>query len=100
VNPIASARSAITHHVRQSVSVGSRSAGTSLAYSEMDLELWKEPKVIAASVLLFIIARALYGKDRTTRRPPVVSYVVPWVGSAIELGKNPDAFFKRAMYVE
>ena len=66
----------------------------------MDFELWKEPKVIAASVLLFIIARAVYKKNQVTGRPPVVSYAVPWVGSALDLGKNPDAFFKRAMYVE
>ena len=66
----------------------------------MDLELWKEPKVVVASVLLLVIARAVYKKSQVTARPPVVSYVVPWVGSAIELGKSPDAFFKRAMYVE
>lgn len=66
----------------------------------MDLGLWKEPKVIVASVLLLVIARAVYKRDRTTGRPPVVSYLVPWVGSAIDLGKSPDAFFKRAMYVE
>ena len=71
-----------------------------LASPDMDLELWKEPKVIVASVLLLIIARTVYNKNRITGRPPVVSYAVPWVGSAIDLGKSPDAFFKRAMYVE
>lgn len=66
----------------------------------MDLELWREPKVVIASVLLLIIARVVYGRNRVTGRPPVVSYTVPWVGSALDLGKSPDAFFKRAMYVE
>ena len=66
----------------------------------MDLELWKEPKAIVAGVLLLLIARTVYKKNQNIGRPPVVSYTVPWVGSAIELGKSPDGFFKRAMYVE
>ena len=66
----------------------------------MALELWKKPMVIAASISLLIIARVAYKRNRTTGRPPMVSYAVPWVGSAIDLGKDPDAFFKRAMYVD
>ena len=66
----------------------------------MDFELWKEPRVVLASVLLLIIARAAYKRNQDIGRPPVVSYAVPWVGSAIDLGKDPDAFFKRAMYVD
>lgn len=65
----------------------------------MDFGLWKEPKVIVASILLFAVTRMIYKKNRLTGRPRVVSYLVPWVGSAVELGKNPDAFFRRAMYV-
>lgn len=53
-----------------------------------------------ASVLLLIVARAVYKRNRITGLPPVVSHLVPWVGSAIELGKDPDGFFKRAMYVK
>ena len=79
---------------------GSIPPNTSLAPLEMALELWKEPVVIATSVLLLIIARVAYKKSRITGRPPMVSYTIPWVGSAIDIGKNPDAFFKRAMYVE
>ena len=59
-----------------------------------------EPKVIVASVLLLVIARAVYERNQFAGRPLVVSYAVPWVGSTIDLGKSPDAFFKRAMYVE
>ena len=66
----------------------------------MALELWKEPMVIATTVLLLIIARAAYKRNQIIGRPPMVSYVIPWVGSAIDIGKNPDAFFEWAMYVE
>jgi hypothetical protein len=66
----------------------------------MDLESWKEPKTIVTSVLLLLIARTVYKKYQNIGRSPVVSYAVPWVGSAIELGKSPDVFFKCAMYVE
>jgi len=66
----------------------------------MAFELWEEPRVIVASVLLLVIARAVYKKNQVTGRPPVVSYTIPWVGSAIDLGRGPDAFFKRATYVE
>lgn len=73
---------------------------TSLAPLDMDFELWREPMMIVVIVLLLIIARAAYERNRMTGRPPMVSYAVPWVGSAIDLGKDPDMFFKRAMYVE
>lgn len=67
----------------------------------MNFELWKEPKVVLAIVvLLLVVAQAVLKRKRTTGRTPVVSYAIPWVGSAIELGKCPDAFFKRAMYVK
>ena len=66
----------------------------------MDFELWKEPRVVLASVLLLIIARAAYKRNQDIGQPPVVSYTVPWVGSALELGKSPDTFFERAMYVD
>ena len=66
----------------------------------MDFGLWNESKVVLSSVLLLVIARAVYRRNQVAGRPPVVSYAVPWVGSAIDLGKCPDAFFKRAMYVQ
>lgn len=56
--------------------------------------------MIVASILVLIIVRTVFKKNQNTRRPPVVPYLVPWVGSAITLGKNPDPFFQRAMYVE
>ena len=66
----------------------------------MDFQLWKDPKVVVASVLLLVLARTVYKRNQVTGRPPVVSYTIPWVGSAIDLGKSPDVFFQRAMYVE
>ena len=66
----------------------------------MYFELFKESMVIAAGVLFFIVAWTMYKRNRITGRPPVISYAVPWVGSALDLGRCPDAFFKRAMYVE
>lgn len=72
---------------------------TSLASLEMDLELWKEHRIVIATFLL-IIVHNVYKRSQPTSRPPVVSYVIPWIGSALELGKTPDAFFKRAMYVD
>ena len=56
--------------------------------------------MIAASVLLLVVARTVYKKNQITRRPPVVSHLIPWVGSALDLGKSPDAFFRRAMCVK
>ena len=56
--------------------------------------------MIAASVLLLVVARTVYKKNQITGRPPVVPYLIPWVGSAFDLGKSPDAFFRRAMCVE
>lgn len=32
------------------------------------------------------------------QRAPQVPYWLPWVGSAVEMGKDPDAFFGRARY--
>ena len=91
---------AIIQVVHQRVSLASYSTSTSLASPEMSFKLWEEPKVIVAIVLLLVIAWAVYKKSRVTGRPPLVPYAVPWVGSAIDLGKGHDAFFKRAMYVE
>ena len=53
-----------------------------------------------AIVLSLVIVRVACKRNQTTNRPPVVSYTIPWVGSALDLGKDPDAFLKRAMYVE
>ena len=66
----------------------------------MAFQLWKELNVIVIGVLLLVIVRAVYKKNQVAGRPPVISYAVPRVGSAIDLGKSHDAFFNRVMYVE
>lgn len=90
----------VTQHLRQLCPSGVTLSCHLAHIPEMVFQLWKEPSVIVASVLLFVIAKVVYKKNRNVGRPPVVSYLVPWVGSAIDLGKSPDAFFRRAMYVE
>lgn len=91
----------VTQHLLRQLCPSSVTLSCHLAHiPEMVFQLWKEPSVIVASVLLFVIAKAVYKKNRNAGRPPVVSYLIPWVGSAIDLGKSPDAFFRRAMYVE
>jgi len=47
----------------------------------MVFELWMEPKVIVASVLLLATVRAVYKKNQVTGRPPMVPYAIPWEGS-------------------
>ncbi|KAG8900376.1 Cytochrome P450 7B1 [Tulasnella sp. 403] len=52
-------------------------------------------------VATIAIAAILLGYQRSiskkaSGRPPVVPYWIPWLGSAIELGKDPDGFFRKA----
>lgn len=47
----------------------------------MAFEIWKEPKVIVASVLLLVIPRTVYEKDQVAGRPLAVF----GVGSDIDL---------------
>jgi len=67
---------------------------------ELQLQaLWASPKLLAAgAVVLTIAARTLYEKRKRVSegRAPMVSYLVPWVGSGLEIGRDPDAFFVRA----
>ena len=52
----------------------------------------------AAAVVLSIVTRAWYGKRKRVwqGKAPMVSHLIPWVGSAFELAADPDAFFDRA----
>ena len=54
---------------------------------------------VVAAVLLVIVARAWCEKRKreTDRRVPMVPYLIPWVGSALDIWSGPDAFFSRAM---
>ncbi|KAG8706774.1 Cytochrome P450 7B1 [Ceratobasidium sp. 428] len=35
-------------------------------------------------------------RSRTDGQPPIVSYWVPWLGSALQVQRNPDSLFKKA----
>jgi hypothetical protein len=64
--------------------------------------LWSNPKVLTVGVVvLAIVAQSLYEKRKRglEGRAPMVSHLVPWVGSALEIGGDPDAFFNRAQCV-
>ncbi|KAG8895432.1 hypothetical protein FRC00_007475 [Tulasnella sp. 408] len=44
-----------------------------------------------------VVMGYFYSKKKSnSRRPPVVPYTIPWLGSAVTLGKNPDTFFRDA----
>jgi hypothetical protein len=68
-------------------------------------QLWEEFQTrvtgapLLTSALLVPVAYLLLVKLRTQKGPPTVSYFIPWVGSALSLGKDPDGFFERAMCV-
>ena len=68
----------------------------------LDLQLqvlWSNPKLLAAgAVVLAIVAQTLYEKRKRVSegRAPMVSHLIPWVGSALEIGGDPDAFFNHA----
>jgi len=48
--------------------------------------------LLAAAFLIRIFSR---GKS-TLGAPPIVPYWIPWLGSAISLGRDPDGFLKKA----
>jgi hypothetical protein len=67
----------------------------------LDLQLQallSNPKILAAGAVgLAIVAQTLYEKRKRVSegRAPMVSHLIPWVGSALEMGGDPDAFFNR-----
>ena len=60
--------------------------------------LWSNPKLLAGGVLVAIFAQTLYKKRKRAweGRAPIVSYFLPWVGSGLEIRRDPDGFFSRA----
>ncbi|KAF9642831.1 cytochrome P450 [Thelephora ganbajun] len=61
--------------------------------------LWSNPKLfLTGLVVLAAIVQTLYKKRKraSENRAPMVSHLIPWVGSALEIGRNVDAFFDRA----
>ena len=59
-----------------------------------------QPTTLLALGLTALLLYKLFRKTTNSdARPPVVPYIIPWVGSAITMGKDPDAFFKSARSV-
>lgn len=56
----------------------------------------QNPAAVSAFAALLVVAAVTLSKSKQSRAPPIVSYWVPWIGSAVTLGKDPDGFFKRA----
>lgn len=71
--------------------------------SDLQLQvLWNNPKLLAAgAIVLAVVAQSLYEKRKRVweGRSPMVSHLIPWVGSALEIGSDPDGFFERAQLV-
>ncbi|KAH8101770.1 cytochrome P450 [Cristinia sonorae] len=56
-----------------------------------------EHPVLATVLLASALLATEYASSRSdSRSPPWVPYWFPWVGSAVSLGRDPDAFFKNA----
>ncbi|EMD31428.1 hypothetical protein CERSUDRAFT_109437 [Gelatoporia subvermispora B] len=51
-----------------------------------------------ALLLLSVTVLGYFLRFRSTRsrRPPLVPYTIPWLGSALDLNKDPDKFFREA----
>jgi len=68
----------------------------------LDLQLraqWYNPILLAAgAVALAVVAQTLFERRKRVSegRAPMVSHFIPWVGSALEIGGDPDAFFNHA----
>lgn len=60
----------------------------------------KHLALISGTILTFIVCSfKIFGKPdngKGAKRVPLVKYRIPWLGSAIELGSDPDGVFKRA----
>ncbi|KZT53034.1 cytochrome P450 [Calocera cornea HHB12733] len=55
--------------------------------------------LIAAPVLIAALFATWYLKVRVSPRrdaPPMVPYIIPWIGSSINMATDPDAFFANA----
>lgn len=64
--------------------------------------LWSHPSfLVAGAVALAFVTQTWYERRKRASegRAPMVSYLIPWVGSTFELAADPDAFFHRAQWV-
>lgn len=65
-----------------------------------NLQAWASNNVLLAAVSAVSILGIAYFASPVSRAnprsPPWVPYWIPWVGSALTLGHDPDSFFKKA----
>jgi hypothetical protein len=54
---------------------------------------------VLAAALVVALTYLVVASIRPRQGPPTVFYWIPWVGSALSLGKDPDRFFTWAQYV-
>ena len=59
------------------------------------LATWAAVALTTVFAIHFFVA----SQKSNTKRPPIVGYLVPWLGSAIAMGRDPDMFFRRARLV-
>ncbi|KAK0489942.1 cytochrome P450 [Armillaria luteobubalina] len=57
-------------------------------------DIWQERPILLSGIIILVLF-VLRQRSQLYRssQAPTVPYVIPWLGSAISMGKNPDAFF-------
>jgi hypothetical protein len=55
------------------------------------------PYLIPLLVVSFatVLSIRLKRNKLSAKQPPLVPYFLPWIGSALEIGKDADGFFRR-----
>lgn len=53
--------------------------------------------IVLVCIIAFVSSKFIDKYSHVARKAPLVKYTIPWLGSAIELGKNPDGLFKKAV---
>ncbi|KAK0481453.1 cytochrome P450 [Armillaria novae-zelandiae] len=55
---------------------------------------WQERPVLLSGIVVLVLF-ALYRRSQSSLslQVPTVPYIIPWLGSAVSMGKDPDAFF-------
>lgn len=53
--------------------------------------------IVLVCIIAFFSSKFIDKYKHVTRKAPLVQYTLPWLGSAVELGKNPDNVFQKAI---
>jgi hypothetical protein len=62
----------------------------------MDTLIDSPTKALTLTGLGAILVYSLLARfrRRASNEPPTVGYIIPWVGSALSMGKDPDGFLQ------